>query len=265
MPLDARLMDRGMSKAGVSQHSWALPWRPTPVGCKVPGCARGAAARGIDRGLVTSTFTIVATDGSDLGIGVASRVLAVGAIVPAVEIGSGAVATQAFVNVAWKGEGLRLLREGRSAAAVVEALRAPEPTPDGRQVAVVDRAGRTAAHTGSGCTPWAGHREGPGFVVIGNILAGERVVEAMSEAFVSSSGELATRLVAALQAGDRVGGDARGRQSAAMVVERRHGGIDGLDNRLLDLRVDDAPDPVTALAQLVSLGVAEYRTRQVEG
>ena len=209
--------------------------------------------------LITSTFTIAAKDGADWGVAVASRVLAVGGIVPAVESSVGAIATQATVNVAWKGQGLTLLRAGEPAQAVVARLVAGDAAADRRQLAVVDRDGGVAAHTGSACRSWAGHQEGTGFVVAGNILSGPEVIAAMAESFLGQSGELALRLVSALAAGDRAGGDARGRQSAAVTVARAGGGIEGMDDRLLDLRVDDHSDPVGELARIVQLGIEEYQ------
>jgi len=207
----------------------------------------------------TGTFTIVATDGTDWGVAVASRALAVGAMVPAVESQIGAIATQAQVNVAWKAEGLALLRRGEPARAVVDALVKSDAAPGNRQLAVLDGQGQVAAYTGPACRDWAGHIEGEGFVAAGNILAGEGVLAALAESFRSSQGELARRLVEALQAGDMAGGDSRGKQSAAVVVARFKGGIEGLDDRLLDLRVDDHPQPVPELLRLVELGVAAYR------
>lgn len=116
-----------------------------------------------------------------------------------------------------------------------------------------------AAHTGSACRSWAGHHEGPGFVVAGNILSGPEVIAAMAESFMGQTGELALRLVGALAAGERAGGDVRGRQSAAVPIARAGGGIEGMDDRLLDLRVDDDSDPVGELARIVLLGIEEYQ------
>ena len=174
--------------------------------------------------VVTSTFTIVATDGIDWGVAVASRVLAVGGIVPALESLVGAVATQATVNVAWKSEALRLLRANEPAQSVVQKLVAEDVAPEGRQVAVVDREGRVAAYPGPGCRRWAGHHEGSGFAIAGNILSGPQVIAAMADSFTAQTGALALRRVTSLSAGDHVGGDARGRQSAAIMVARSHGG-----------------------------------------
>ncbi|MGP8250352.1 MAG: DUF1028 domain-containing protein [Candidatus Dormibacteria bacterium] len=209
---------------------------------------------------ITSTFTIAASDGVDWGIAVASRVLGVGGIVPAAIAGVGLVATQATVNVAWKTEGMQMLREGRAAAEVVRALVAADPAPEGRQIAVVDSNGKTAAFTGPSCRPWAGHKEGNSFVVAGNILAGPEVLSAMVASFEAGGDELAWRLVTALSAGDLSGGDARGRQSAALMVVRARGGIGGRDDRLLDLRVDDHRQPVEELLRVTRLGIAAYQS-----
>ena len=210
--------------------------------------------------MVTSTFTIVATDGIDWGVAVASRVLAVGGIVPGVIAQVGAIATQAQVNVAWKAEGLQMLGDGMSAPEVVQALVTGDDAPQVRQLAVIDRNHQVAAHTGSACRPWAGHQQATDLVVAGNILTGPDVLSAMVESFSSGGGELASRLARALRAGDLRGGDARGRQSAALVVARRGGGIEGRDDRLLDLRVDDHPQPVLELLRLAKLGVAAYQS-----
>jgi uncharacterized Ntn-hydrolase superfamily protein len=225
---------------------------------KFPPGSVGDPAERVRGTASTGTFTIVATDGIDWGVAVASRALGVGGIVPAVASQIGAIATQARVNVAWKSEGLLLLRRGESARAVVDVLVASDATPDNRQLAVLDGQGRVAAYTGPGCRKWAGHTEGERFVTAGNILAGPEVIAAIAGSFRSSQGELARRLVTALRAGDIAGGDSRGKQSAAVVVARSKGGIEGLDDRLLDLRVDDHPNPIQELIRLVELGIAAY-------
>jgi uncharacterized Ntn-hydrolase superfamily protein len=203
--------------------------------------------------VITSTFTIVATDGEEWGVAVASRVLAVGAIVPAADASWGVVATQATVNVGWKRAGLSLLASGKSAQETAGQLVAEDPSPDVRQLIVLDRAGRAAAHSGHRCQPWAGHIVGEGFAVAGNLLAGEAVIESMASCYRSSAGPLAQRLLLSLQAGDSAGGDRRGRQSAAVQIVRQAGGIDGLDDRVCDLRVDDHPDPVRELQRIASI------------
>jgi uncharacterized Ntn-hydrolase superfamily protein len=173
--------------------------------------------------------------------------------VPAAEAGAGAVATQAMANLAYRPLGLALLREGRAAAEVVSALVRDDDGRDHRQVGVVDAAGDSAAHTGPECLSWAGHRTGPGYTIQGNILTGPEVVEAAERALLASTGPLARRLLAALDAADTAGGDKRGRQSAALLVVTEGGGYGGGSDVLVDLRVDDSPAPVPELARLLDL------------
>lgn len=202
------------------------------------------------------TFSIVARsdDGLSWGVAVASKFLAVGNVVPAAVAGLGAVATQANANVAWKPTALTLLDEGLAAADVVARLVADDGGPADRQLGVVDAAGGTATHTGPGCLDWAGGVAGDGAAIQGNVLAGPQVVEAMRGAWLASAGQpLGHRLLAALAAGDRAGGDRRGRQSAALLVVREGAGYGGLDDIAADLRVDDHPDPVSELARLLAL------------
>ena len=160
--------------------------------------------------MITSTFTIVATDGEEWGVAVASRVLAVGAIVPAADASWGVVATQAAVNVGWKRAGMSLLQSGCSAQQAVDQLVAEDARPDVRQLIVLDRAGRAAAHSGEDCQHWAGHIVGEGFAVAGNLLAGEAVIESMASCYRSSAGPLIQRLLLSLESGDSAGGDRRG-------------------------------------------------------
>ena len=199
------------------------------------------------------TFSIVAHADGQWGVAVASKFLAVGAAVPAARWDVGAVATQAWANLAYRPDGLALLAEGRTAADVVEALSGKDPMREHRQVGVVDRYGETAAWTGSECHDWAGHLHGDGWSAQGNILTGPEVLQVMSATFVTSSGPLARRLHAALLAGDRAGGDRRGRQSAAILVVSEAGGYGGGSDVLVDLRVDDHADPVPELGRLLDL------------
>jgi uncharacterized Ntn-hydrolase superfamily protein len=196
-----------------------------------------------------------AADGGALsmGVAVASKFLAVGAAVPAAAADVGAIATQAFANLAYRPDGLRLLGEGRSAQETLDALTAADEGRDQRQAGVVDAAGRSATFTGPVCHDWAGGRTGDGYAVQGNILTGPDVVEAMEKAWLGSEGRLADRLLAALTAGDLAGGDRRGRQSAALLVVRRAGGYGGTSDVEVDLRVDDHPDPVPELRRLLDL------------
>jgi len=199
------------------------------------------------------TFSLVARspDGTQWGVAVASKFLAVGAAVPAASYGVGAIATQAFANLAYRPDGLRLLGEGRSAREVVDALTAADDGRDQRQVGVVDRSGGAATFTGSGCNAWAGGRTGSGWAAQGNILTGPEVVDALAAAYEGTAGTLARRLATALLAADRAGGDRRGRQSAALLVVSEGGGYGGGSDVLVDLRVDDAADPVPELARLL--------------
>jgi uncharacterized Ntn-hydrolase superfamily protein len=202
-----------------------------------------------------STFSIVAHDPSDAawGIAVASKFPAVGAVVPWAEAEAGALATQSYANTSFGPEGLHLLRQGGSASDVLTSLLALDPEREKRQVGVVDARGDAATFTGSECFAWAGGMIGPGFAAQGNLLAGPEVVESMASTFLSSSGDLPDRLVAALLAADRAGGDRRGRQSAALYVVKAQAGYGGFNDRWIDYRVDDHPDPVPRLIELLAL------------
>lgn len=201
------------------------------------------------------TFSIVARDpaSGDLGVAVASRFLAVGATVPYVRAGVGAMATQALANVRYGPEGLALLARGVAAGDVVDRLVQADRLRHHRQVGVVDAHGAAATYTGASCSSWAGARTADGVAAQGNILAGPTVVDALIETYLATSGRFADRLATALLAADRAGGDRRGRQSAALVIERVGGGYLGDDDDWLDLRVDDHPDPVIELVRLVEL------------
>lgn len=200
------------------------------------------------------TFSIVGRDGDALGVAVASKFLAVGAVVPAVECGTGAVATQAWANLRFRPDGLDLLRSGVGADAALAQLVADDDGREHRQAGIVDATGGSATFTGSEAMLWAGGLNGPDFAVQGNILTGPEVVDAMVAAWNGSGGlGLGRRLLAALAAGDAAGGDRRGRQSAALLVRRPGAGYGGGDDTLYDLRVDDHPDPVTELGRLMEL------------
>jgi uncharacterized Ntn-hydrolase superfamily protein len=204
------------------------------------------------------TFSIVARsdDGESWGVAVASKFLAVGSVVPAAVAQVGAIATQAWANVAYKGQALALLDEGATASVALQRLLEEDDGRDHRQVGIVDSEGGSVSHTGPACLAWAGGRTGDGYAIQGNILTGEEVVLAMEAAWhdVSDPGvTLARRLLAALRAGDEAGGDSRGRQSAALFVVREGAGYDGGDDVAVDLRVDDHEDPVTELTRLLDL------------
>ena len=197
------------------------------------------------------TWSIVARDDSGaFGVAVASRFFAVGALCPHARSGAGALATQALVNPTYATPGLNLLAQGTAAAEVVRLLVAGDPGRESRQLHVVDREGRTAAHTGSACIDWCGHLAGAGYSVAGNMLAGPRVLEDSARAFEASAGEpFALRLLAALDAGDAAGGDKRGRQAAALTI------VTTEDYPFLDLRVDDHADPFRELRRLYEVSL----------
>jgi uncharacterized Ntn-hydrolase superfamily protein len=198
------------------------------------------------------TFSIVGIDpdNGDLGIAVASKFPAAGAAVPWARAGVGAVATQAAANPTYGPDGLTLMAGGMDAHSALDAVLAADAEREERQAGFVDARGVAATFTGRGCMEWAGGVAGDGFAAQGNILAGEGVVAAMTEAYASTTGDLCDRLLAALLAGDAAGGDRRGRQSAAIVVVREHGGYMGLNDRYIDLRVDDHPDAPAELARV---------------
>jgi uncharacterized Ntn-hydrolase superfamily protein len=202
------------------------------------------------------TFSIVArsADGTAHGVAVASKFLAVGAAVPAGEADVGALATQSYANLAYRPQGLALLRTGVPAAGVVAGLVAADEDRDQRQLGVVGAHGDGATYTGDGCHPWAGGTAGDGYAIQGNILAGPQVVEEMRGAWLAGDGTtFAARLLAALRAGDAAGGDRRGRQSAALLVVAKGQGYGGTSDVVVDLRVDDHPDPVAELARLLEV------------
>lgn len=204
------------------------------------------------------TFSIVAWDAGahptpEWGVAVASKFLAVGAAVPWAKAGAGAVATQALANLSYGPDGLERLGRGEDASAVVRSLTAADSEHAHRQLGVVDARGGAESFTGDECFEWAGSRTGDGFCCQGNILASAEVVDAMTTAFEAATGELAARLIVALQAGDEAGGDRRGRQSAALLVVQEGGGYLGGSDRSVDLRVDDHPAPIPEIRRLLDL------------
>jgi uncharacterized Ntn-hydrolase superfamily protein len=207
--------------------------------------------------LTRMTFSIVArsADGRAHGVAVASKFLAVGAAVPAAEADVGALATQSYANLAYRPQGLALLRSGVTAAGAVAGLTAADDGRASRQLGVVGPDGPGATFTGESCHAWAGGVAGDGYAIQGNILTGPEVVDAMERAWLDSAGEsrLARRLYAALRAGDAAGGDRRGRQSAALFVVARGQGYGGTSDVVVDLRVDDHADPMGEMARLLDL------------
>lgn len=202
-----------------------------------------------------STYSIVARDPAtgDLGVAVQSHWFSVGSVVTWAEAGVGAVATQSFVETSYGPLGLEAMRSGKPAGLALQELVAKDPHPEVRQVAFVDAAGRVAAHTGEGCIPGAGHRTGEGYSVQANLMLTHDVPQTMAAAFEAASGPLAERLVAALRAAQKAGGDIRGKQSAALLVVRAKPTQRPWTDRLIDLRVEDHEHPVAELGRLLRL------------
>ena len=204
------------------------------------------------------TFSIVACDleGQAWGVAVASKFPAVGAVVPWVQAdapGAGAVATQSFANTSFGPRGLALMATGLSAQETLARLLEDDPDQELRQVGLVDARGGSATFSGRGCFAWAGGVSGQSYAIQGNILAGAEVIPAMEKAFLETGGNLPARLHASLLAGDRAGGDRRGRQSAAIYVAKPKAGYGGFTDRWLDYRVDDHEDPVSRLGELLEM------------
>jgi uncharacterized Ntn-hydrolase superfamily protein len=193
------------------------------------------------------TWSIIAKDNAtgQIGIAVATKFFAVGALVPHIAPGIGGIATQALVNPYYGIDGLKLLREGKSPQDVVALLIAADSGSETRQLHIMDATGRIAAHTGRECIDWCGHLGGDGFSLAGNMLAGAAVLEETAKAYVAHAHlPFAERLLAAMRAGEAAGGDKRGKQSAALLIH------DTEEWPALDLRVDDHPDPLSELARL---------------
>ncbi|HET9422319.1 MAG TPA: DUF1028 domain-containing protein [Nocardioides sp.] len=202
------------------------------------------------------TFSIVArsADGESWGVAVASKFLAVGAVVPAAVAQVGAIATQANANVAYKGLTLAHLDDGATAPVALQRLLEEDEGRDERQVGIVDMDGGSASHTGQACIEWAGSLTGDGYAIQGNCLTGSEVVEAMEAIWLAGEDlPFERRLLDTLAAGDEAGGDKRGRQSAALLVVREEAGYAGGDDIAVDLRVDDHAAPVTELGRLLDL------------
>lgn len=202
-----------------------------------------------------TTFSIVAYDPETnaWGIAVASKFPGVGAVVPWAEAGSGAVATQSYANTTFGPEGLALMKAGASAEEALNQLIEADPEHDMRQAGMVDPVGGAATFTGMKCLEWAGGKTGEHFAVQGNILTGPETIDAMVAAFQEAGGPFSNRLFSSLLAGDRAGGDRRGRQSAAIFVVKEGAGYGGYNDRWLDYRIDDHDDPVPQLGELIEL------------
>lgn len=206
-----------------------------------------------------ATYSIVAFDPStgDLGIAVQSKFFGVGSVVPWAKAGVGAVATQSYANTTYGPNGLKLMAEGKTPDQALKILTDGDLGREQRQVGMVDAKGRAASFTGTRCNAWAGHKVGKYYAAQGNILTGEAVVKDMASAFEKArkqpNSQLADWLVAAVTAAEAAGGDKRGRQSAALVVVRDKGGYAGLNDRFIDVRVEDHKTPIKELARLLEL------------
>jgi uncharacterized Ntn-hydrolase superfamily protein len=212
---------------------------------------------------IVATYSLCASDldAGQWGVVTQSKFLAVGSIVPWAEPGAGAIATQSFANWRYGPDGLALLREGLTAGEVVERLTSADDDREQRQLGIVDAQGGSATFTGSGCHGWAGGRTGHGYAAQGNILVSGNTVDALVETFESTSDKpLADRLLESLAAAQAAGGDRRGQQSAALLVVERDGGYAGLSDVLVDLRVDDHPQPIEELRRLYAMHQALFGT-----
>src|SRR6266853_5340258 len=201
------------------------------------------------------TYSIVARDAKtgEFGVAVQSHYFQVGPVVPWALAGVGAVATQSQVNISYGPHGLELLQAGYTAEQALKALTSGDPQAEVRQCAIVDATGAAAAHTGSKCIPAAGHRVGDGFSCQANLMEKDTVWDAMTEAYLTTDAPLAERMMAALEAAEAEGGDIRGKQSAAMLVVAAKGTGRSWDDRLIDLRVEDAAEPLPELRRLLRI------------
>jgi uncharacterized Ntn-hydrolase superfamily protein len=212
------------------------------------------------------TYSMVARDPSSgqLGVAVQSHFFAVGSVVTWAEPGVGAVATQSFAEPAYGPRGLELIRSGRSAAGALGELIDQDPGEATRQVAIIDNAGRVAVHTGRSCIAEAGHQVGDQVSAQANMMRSDTVWHAMIDGYSATQGDLATRLLAALDAAEAEGGDIRGRQSAAILVVGGRRSERPWEQRLVDLRVEDHPDPLPELRRLLELRRAYDRLNEAE-
>ncbi len=201
------------------------------------------------------TFSIVAFDKEtgELGIAVQSKFPSVGSLVPWINMKAGAVATQAMANLEYGRTGIKLLQAGATAQQVLNILLENDPESEHRQVGIVDLQGNAISFTGSECYDWAGGKSGEGIACQGNILVSKETVDAMYDTYHSTDGDLAEKLMCALEAGQKAGGDSRGQQSAHLLVHRKNGGYGGGSDVYIDVRVDDHPNATTELRRVFEL------------
>ncbi|OLS37838.1 DUF1028 domain-containing protein [Bacillus sp. MRMR6] len=219
------------------------------------------------------TFSIVGYDPieKEWGIATQSKFLGVGAVVPWARAGAGAVATQSYANTAYGPKALELMEQGKTAQETLELLIEDDPDREMRQVGLIDASGNAATFTGKECYDWAGGLTGTHFAAQGNILVDEQTVSEMARAYTDTKGSLADKLLAALDAGQEAGGDSRGQQSAALYIVKEKGGYGGFNDRFIDLRVDEHPEPIKELIRIYQLQQLYFapskpeRVVQVEG
>ncbi len=220
----------------------------------------GQSANTSDTTQTIATFSIAAFDPAtgEVGVAVASRFFAVGAVVPWAKAGIGAVATQAYANTTFGWRGLELMEKGATPDEAMKILIRSDDKSDRRQVGIVSVDGKSATFTGKGCSDWAGGRNGENYAIQGNILAGESVVAAMEDAFLNTTGSLADKMYAALLAGEKEGGDSRGKQSAAIYIAKEKAGYGGYTDQAIDIRVDDHKEPFKELGRLLNMAQMNY-------
>lgn len=201
------------------------------------------------------TFSIVGFDPleKEWGVAVQSKLLAIGALVPWAQAGVGAVATQSFIHTSYGRDSLKWMKRGKTAAETLQLVTAADSQRGLRQVGLIDKNGQAATFTGTSCLPWAGGVTGKHYAIQGNRLVDKQTIVAMESTFATVKGTLAERLLASLTAGQQAGGDRQGQQAAALLIVKENGGYHGVDDRMIDLRVDDHPKPVEELIRLYKL------------
>ena len=201
------------------------------------------------------TFSIVAYDpkNKEWGVAVQSKFVAVGSIVPFAKANIGAIATQALANTSYGPKGLQLLQSGLTASEVLEQVLKGDDLMEERQVGIVDMKGKVASYTGKNCFKWAGHVTGKNFACQGNILASEKVVQGMADAYEDTSGDLIEKFFSALETGQKNGGDRRGKESAAILIVKKEGAYDGGTDRYIDIRVDEHAEPIKELKKVFEI------------
>ena len=201
------------------------------------------------------TFSIVAYDpkNKEWGVAVQSKFVAVGSIVPFAKANVGAIATQALANTSYGPKGLQLLQNGLTASEVLEQVIEGDDLMEERQVGIVDMKGKVASFTGKNCFEWAGHIVGKNFACQGNILASEKVVQGMADAYEDTSGDLIEKFFSALETGQKNGGDRRGKESAAILIVKKEGAYDGGTDRYIDIRVDEHAEPIKELKKVFEI------------